>query len=274
MSEEFLQTENTEAKAEERDLLDGGFAVVDREKIIEEETRTITPWPVHFINLFIAPRKMMEENFHQDPPKGMSIGIVGSILFGVIATILTFANSAQKEQVLNTLRMAGTAEEMISQQYAMAQVTGVIGVVAGVFLSALFIAVPIQIAKAIAKDKGKFGLLYTIALFAQTVSYAIMVIDRLIGLLIPTTNIVLGLPILFSPDLASTNPTLNAVASVFTLPSLASMAILVIGYSVITRASMKKSITIIAIVEVFFVLVAIGATSIGMMMTQGMTGGM
>ena len=44
---------------EERDTLDGCFAVVDRERLIEEETREITPWDKHFIHVFTAPEKML-----------------------------------------------------------------------------------------------------------------------------------------------------------------------------------------------------------------------
>lgn len=265
MSEEKIQVDT-----QERDLLDGGFAVVDREKIIEEETRFVTPWYMHFVNVFIAPRKMMEENFHHEQPKGLSVGIVGSILFTLIMIFLTYANPLMKQQMFDSFRMNGIAEEMIAQKYVITQITIGIGGIVGIFVGALITAVGIQVAKLIAKDKGKFGALFTLALLSNMVATGLMCIDKLIALFIPTTTTVLGLPILLSEDLLASNIPVMVLSQILTLPSILSLIILVIGYSVITRVSTKKSIAVIGSIEVFFILVSIGITYIAQMFTQNM----
>jgi hypothetical protein len=101
------------------------------------------------------------------------------------------------------------------------------------------------------------------------VSSAVMCIDKLIALFIPTTSTVLGLPILLSPDILVTNPSLGLLAQLLTLPSILSLIILVIGYSVVTRASIKKSIIVIGSVEVIFILLSMGIMSLVQMITQG-----
>lgn len=270
MSEEKVQLDD-----QGRDYLDGGFAVVDREKIIEEETRVITPWYKHFINVFAAPRKMMEENFYQDPPKGVSIGIVGSVLFTIIMTLLTFQNPITKQQALDGMRMNGIAEEMLGQGYVMAQVTGTIAAVVLIFIGSFFTALVIQIVKAIIKDKGRFGSLFTVVLLSQMVAAALLCIDRLIAMMIPTASTsVLGLPILLSEDIMLTNMVLGVLAQVATIPSILSICILVIGYSVVTRTSTKKSIAVIAGVEAVFILISLGFAYAGQMFMQNMQSGL
>ncbi|MDF2615238.1 MAG: hypothetical protein K0S71_3024 [Clostridia bacterium] len=263
-----MNEEKIQADSQERDLLDGGFAVVDREKIIEEETRFVTPWYKHFINVFLDPRKMMEENFYHEPPKGLSIGIVGSILFTAIMLLLTYANPIMKQQVFDSFRMNGIAEEMIAQKYAITQMSVVIGGIISIFVGGLITAVILQVAKLIAKDKGKFGSLFTTALLSNMVAAALMSIDKLIALFIPTTTTVLGLPILLSEDLLASNIPLMVIAQILTLPSIASLVILVIGYSVVARVSTKKSLAVVASVEVFFILVSMGIAYVGQMMAQ------
>lgn len=254
--------------SEERDLLDGGFAVVDREKIIEEETREITPWYKHFINIFIDPRKMMEENFYHEPPKGMGVASLGTILFTTLLILLNFANPIIKKTAYDAYRMAGIGEEFIAQKYAMSQVGGVIGGVIAVFLGALFTAVALQVAKAIVKDKGRFGSLYTLGLLSQMVSAALLCVDKCIAYFIPTDSMVLGLSILFSQEMLKANVVLNVILALFSLPSIATLIILVIGYSVITRASTKKSVAVIIGVQIFFTLISIGLALIGQMFMQ------
>ncbi len=263
-----MNEEKMQSGEPERDLLDGGFAVVDREKIIEEETREITPWYKHFINVFLEPRKMMEENFYHEPPKGVSVGIVGAILFTVIATLLTFANPSMKQTVYDGFRMSGISEEMIAQKYAMTQVSGVIAAVVMIFISAGLTALVIQIVKAIVKDKGKFGLLFTISLLSQMVGGALMCIDRLIALFIPTANTVLGLAVLIDEDLLAGNLMLTTIVSFVSLPTILSVVILVIGYSVATRVSIKKSTGVIISVQIFFLLVSFGLAYLGQMIMQ------
>ncbi|WP_070000508.1 YIP1 family protein [Cellulosilyticum sp. I15G10I2] len=269
-----MNEEKFQSGEQERDLLDGGFAVVDREKIIEEETREITPWYMHFVNIFSSPKKMMEENFYHEPPQGMAIGIIGSILFTVIATLLTFINPVMKQTLYDQFRMSGISEEMIGQRYAMTQISGIIAAVVMIFVSAFLTALLIQIVKAIVKDKGKFGSLFVVALFSQMVGSAVMCVDKLIAFFIPTAHTVLGLPILLDEDMLAGNIALNVIAQLLSLPAIWALVILVIGYSVVTRTSIKKGIGVVVCVQTFFTLVGIGLAYVGQMMMQNSFNGM
>ncbi|PHV72111.1 hypothetical protein CS063_01125 [Sporanaerobium hydrogeniformans] len=267
-----MSEENSSIQSQERDLLDGGFAVVDREKIIEEETRVITPWYKHFINVFVAPRKMMEENFYADPPKGTSVAVVGTILFTALFLILTFANPVQVEAIYNQFRMQGIAENMLKQKYMLAQVTGLIGGLVGVFFGALLSAIGLQIFKVIAKDKCKFGSLYVLNLLAMMTSAGWMCLDRLIGYFIPTTTTVLGLPILFDAAELAKNLPMMTLVNLVTIPSIVSILILIIGYSVLTHTSTKKAAIVVLLYEALFtgLGLAIGMAMQGMMQNMQM----
>ena len=247
-----MSDQNDFLQNNERDLLDGGFAVVDREKLIEEETREVTPLYKHFINVFIAPRKMMEENFYADPPKGTSVAIVGCLLFTTIYLILTFANPVQVEQVYDGFRMQGIAENMLKQKYMLTQVTGIIAGLISIFLGALVSAVGLQIFKVIAKDKCKFGALYVLTLLSIMASAGWMCVDRIIGYFIPTTTVVLGLPILFDAAELAKNLPLMTVVNLVTIPSIVSIVITIIGYSVLTHTSTKKATLVVMIYELLF----------------------
>lgn len=270
MSEEKMNLENVQTEEKQRDSLDGGFAVVDREKLIEEETREITPWYKHFINVFVAPRQMMEENFYADPPKGNSVAIVGGLLFMIIAVLLTVMNPLTVEVTYEQFRASGIAEDMLKQKYMMAQISGVIGAVIGLFLGGLITAIGLQIAKLIAKDKIKFSMLYTLSLLSIMVSAAYTCIDRLIGYFIPTATTVLGLPILLSEELMTNNLFVTLLANFITLPAIVSIIILIIGYSVAARVSTKKSAIVILILQVVSFGISYGIAYVGQMLMQNM----
>ncbi len=265
-----MSDQNDFLQNNERDLLDGGFAVVDREKLIEEETREVTPWYKHFINVFIAPRKMMEENFYADPPKGTSVAIVGCLLFTTLYLILTFINPLQMEQAYNGFRMNGIAEDMLKQKYMLAQVTGVIAGLIWIFFGALISAVGLQIFKAIAKDKCKFGSLYVLTLLSIMASTGWLCLDRIIGYFIPTTNVVLGLPILFDAvELAKNLPLMTAV-NLVTIPSVVSIVITIIGYSVLTHTSTKKATLVVMLYQLVFAGISLGIAMVAQSIMQNM----
>ncbi len=263
--------ENTQPSTnQERDIMDGGFAVVDREKLIEEETRYITPWYKNFINVFFAPRKMMEDCFYEEPPKGMGIAIAGSVLFMLLYLILSMLNPATKEMLYNTLRMQGIAEDMISQTYIVSQIGGIVAGVIGVFISGLITAVLLKLLTLITKDKAKFSVLYTVSLLSIMVSSALLFIDRIIGNLIPTQNIVMGATVFLAADALTTNPVLYTIASVFTIPSLYAIVILIIGYAVAAGASIKKSAIAIIIMQVITTAASVALISAAMSLQSGM----
>lgn len=255
-------------KQEERDALDGGFAVVDRERLIEEETREITPWYKHFIHVFTAPEKMMEECFNQEPPKGASVGVVGTILFTVIYLALCFMNIAYKQTILDTLRRQGIAETALDNTYRLSMVTGSIGAVIGVFFTCLIGAIVLQIIKAIAKDKGRFGTIYTVMLLASMVGLAIQSIDAVFGLILGQYGNIFSLAVFLSPEQLA-NTTLAILASVASLQGIAQIIIMIIGYKVLAHVSYKKATIIIIVYEVIMVGAQIGLSSMVVSMTQG-----
>lgn len=254
---------------QERDLMDGGFAVVDREKLIEEETRYITPWYKNFINVFLDPKKMMEDCFYEEPPKGMGIGIAGSMLFSLLYTILTIINPIVKEAEYDKLRMEGIAENLIGQSYIYSKLPLIIGTVIGVFLGALITAVILKIATLIAKDKAKFSVLYTVGLLSSMVSAAMLFIDRIVGYIIPTQNIVLGATAFFPEGLTVSNAVPYTIASEFTIPGIWAIIITIIGYAVATNTSIKKSTIIVLIIQAIGLLIGVISAASLALLTSG-----
>ena len=256
-------------KQEERDALDGGFAVVDRERLIEEETREITPWYKHFIHVFTSPEKMMEECFNQEPPKGASVGVVGTILFTVIYLILTFMNGQYKQVLFEQFRAQGIVETALDNTYSLTMVTGCIGGIIGVFFSCLIGGIVLFIIKAIAKDKGKFGTVYKVMLLASMVGLAVQSIDAAFGLILGQYGNIFSVAVLLSQEqLAS--PVLTTLASVASLQGIAQIIIMIIGYKVMAQISYKKATLMIVIYEVIMVGAQIGLSSMLLSLTQGM----
>lgn len=256
MSEE-KQT-NVSASASQ-DMMDGGFAVVDRERLIAEETRVITPWYKNLINIFIAPTKAMEETIEADPMKGMGLGFFWSILFGIIATLITYSNPLQKQQIYDMLRNMGTAEDKIAQAYQMQVISGSIIIVISTAFAALVLAVGLQIIKAICRDKGKFKKLYIISLFSLVVSYALTCIDSVLQLVVGTKTTVLGIGALFSAEAVAGSVMLQTLAAVISVPNIWSIIVLIVGYKVMARTSTTKATVVILIYELIGVAFTYGS---------------
>lgn len=254
-------------KKEERDVLDGGFAVVDRERLIEEETRVVTPWYKHFLNAFISPTKMFEECYGQEPYKGASFGIVGMILFTVIYLLISFTNPVIKQMTMDTLRNAGTAENMLSQTYSTTIITGTIGAIIGAFLGTFVIAIVLQIIKAIAKDKGKFSNLFKMLLVTQMVATFILCIDAILSRVIGVAGSILQITTILG-DITQLNIWLQALCSLISLSNIVCVIWMIIGYQAVTHVTMKKSCIVIVIYEVLTYFTQVGFTYLGQMFMQ------
>lgn len=239
----------SELEKKERDAFDGGFAVVDRERLIEEETRVVTPWYKHFINAIVAPSKMMKENLLCEPPKGNSIAVVGFILTILLLTFMQHINPEMRQMVYDALRSKDVAEDMISQQYIVSLVVGAISSFIGVFIVALVQTIILQIIKAIAKDRCKFASLYTVMLLGLFISLVIQVADYFVANLIGVNYMVFNLASLFDRTTLMANNSLMVVLSFLSLERLVCMAYLIIGYSLVTHKSKKKAAVVIGILE-------------------------
>lgn len=262
-------SDREENKKEERDVLDGGFAIVDRERLIEEETRVITPWYKHFIHVFTSPVKMMEECFHQEPSKGASVGIVGIILFTVVCLLLTFMNPSYKQTLFDQLRSQGVGETALDQAYQLGIITGLIGGMIGVFISCLIGGIVLFIIKVLAKDKGRFGTIYKIMLLASMVALAAQSLDALFQLLLGQYGTIFSLAIFLSKEQLQ-QPIFSVLSSLFSLQGIVQIIIMIIGYKVMTQISYKKSALRIGIYELFMVGTQIGLASILTSLTQGL----
>ncbi|WP_054743292.1 YIP1 family protein [Cellulosilyticum ruminicola] len=242
--------------------MDGGFAVVDRERLIAEETKVITPWYKNLINLFIAPTKAMEETIEADPVKGTGLGIFWASFFSVIFTVLTFINPLQKQALFDTLRQVGTAEDKLEQSYQLQLISGSIMVVITVILGAFISALGLQIMRAICKDKGSFKKLFIIALFSCIVSSGLNCIDTALQLAIGTKISVLGIGAVLGASAA--NPMLQTLAATLSIPTIWSLVILIVGYKVMTRKSAVKATIVVLILEA----ISVGFTYSMMMLSQ------
>lgn len=242
----------------EKDMMDGGFAVVDRERLIAEETRVITPWYKNLINLFIAPTKTMEETIEADPVKGTGLGIFWAGFFSVIFTLLTLINPLQKQVILDALRANNIAEEKLQQVYQLQLISGSIGVVITVIIGAFISALILQIIRAICKDKGSFKKLFIIALFSCVVSAGLNIIDVALQLAIGTKTSVLGLGAILSAETIAASPLLASLVAVISIPNIWSLVILVVGYKVMTRKSTGKAVIVVLILEAISVAMTCG----------------
>lgn len=233
----------------ERDLMDGGFAVVDRERLIAEETKVIVPWYKNLINIFIAPTAAMEETIEADPPKGIGLGLLWATLFAALYTLTYSLNPLQKAQIYDLGRKAGMAEDKLAQYFQLSMISGTVTAIITVALGALMTAVVLQIIKAICRDKGKFKKLYIIALFSQVVAFALNLVDNGFKYLVGTINPVLGVASLMSAEAIKASPLLQTLANTVTVPNIWALIVMVIGYQVMTKKSTVKAVVVVAIYE-------------------------
>lgn len=254
-----------------QDKLDGGFAVVDRERLIEQETREVTPWYKHFIHVFTAPQKMMEECFYADPPKGASVGVVGCILFISIYMMLCFVNPEYKQMLFEQFRMQGVPEASLDTTLQIGMISGIIGAVISVFITCFFGALVVFITKAILRDKGRFGAFYKTMLLATMVMYGIYCVDALIGLVLGRYTTIFSLAPILGVNMLSTT-SLSVIATTISLENIAMLAIMTIGYKVITHSSYKKAIIAIVIYEVISLAFSLGIMALTASLMQGLMG--
>lgn len=262
MSEESNQTQ--EAK---RDLLDGGFAVVDRERIIEEETKVKTPWYKHLSNCLFAPSKAIEENVLNDPPKGMGLGICVVILLTELVTFITFMNPAMRQTTYDALRVAGKAENQLAQIYSISMVSGLI--TAGIVgLAVTFIdAILFKIAFAIAKVKISVKKLFIIMLLMSIAGLAVSLIETSIRYFcgLDATAGVFSLSAFMDLSPYASNIFLTQLLSMVSLTSIIGIIYSIIGLSVGAQISKIKS----TIVYIIITLIQVGFVSwIGSMASQ------
>ena len=262
-------SDREENKKEERDVLDGGFAVVDRERLIEEETRVITPWYKHFIHVFTSPVKMMEECFYQEPPKGASVGVVGIILFTIICLGLTFMNPQYKQTLFDQLRSQGVGETALDQVYQLGIITGGIGGIIGVFISCLIGTIVLFIIKAIVRDTGRFGTIYKVMLLAGMVGLAVQSLDALFQLLLGQYGSIFSVAIFLSKEQLQ-QPVFSVLASLISLQGIAQIIMMIIGYKVMAQMSYQKAALRIGIYELLMVGSQIGLASLLTSLTQGL----
>jgi len=245
-----------------RDDMDGGFAVVDRERLIEEETRGVTPWYKFFIEAFTAPSKMIEECYGQEPYRGASYGVVGCILFTLIYSLLSLINPVTKAILFDSWRGLGTiAEENLGQMYSVTVISGSIGGVIGVFIGAFFSALAIQIIKAIAKDKANFGNIFKMVLIVQMVATAVGVIDAVVAYILGVNVGVFQIST-FLGDVTQYPATLQALLALLSLTNVISVIWLVIGYRAITHVTTKKAVIVALITQVFSYFITLGSLSL------------
>ena len=253
MEENELQQEQSQQDQIElskaADEMEGGFAVVDRERLIEEETRGVTPWHKFFFGAFTEPSKMMEECYGTEPFRGASYGVVGCILFTMLYTFITFLNPAMKAATIDALRLKGIAEESLSQTYSVSMISGIIGGTVGAFFGVLIAAVAVQIIKAIAKDKASFSNVYKMLLIVQMVSTSIMAVDAIAAYFIGVTGSVFQIGS-FIGDISQMPVMVQAVCSTLSLSNVISAIWFVLGYRAITHCATKKAVIIMIIYQI------------------------
>lgn len=236
------------SKETERDALDGGFAVVDRERLIEEETREVTPWYKLFIMAFTSPGQMMEECFDSEPTKGGSVGAVGCILFTVINMLLVFFNPVTKIATMEQLRAGGITEESLEQVYSISMISGIVIGIITVFVSCLLTAILIQIIKAVLRDKGSFTNLYKMLLIASMVGLFVNCIDGAITYFLGMSEGIFTASIFLSDAMKST-ALWSTLGSFISISNLVTFIIMIIGYKIVTHTSYARGAIVVIITQ-------------------------
>ncbi len=254
-------TQEETSAAAQHDLMDGGFAVVDRERLIAEEMKGKVPWYKNLMNLFVAPSKTMHETIEADPVKGIGLGLGWSAVFALIYMLIYYMNPLQKIALYDAYRKQGKAEEELAQVFQMGVISKCLTIVIAVAFSALITAIIFVIIKAIFRDKGSFKKLYIIALLSQVVTYAISIIDGILQYLVGTTTTILGIGAIFSAETVAASPLLWTLSSIISVSNLWSLVVLVVGYKVMTRKSTTKAVVVVGVYELL-----IFASTYGMFM--------
>ena len=240
----------SDLEVKERDAFDGGFAVVDRERLIEEETKVVTPWYKHFIHSIIAPNKMMEENLLCEPPKGNSIAVVGSILAILLIAFFQNMNPQIRQGIYDTLRQKDIAEDMLGQQYIVTMVVGIIVSFIGILAIALVQSIVLQIIKAIAKDKCKFAGIFTVIFLGLFIGLVVQAADYFVANLIDVNYLVFNLGSLINRTALLANNKLMVLMNFFSLERVFSVAYMIMGYSLIAHKSKKQATIRIMILQI------------------------
>lgn len=243
-----------------QNAFDGAFAVVDRERLIEEETRVVTPWYKHFINSIVSPTKMMKENYLQEPPKGNSIAVVGLILSIVVIMMVSNMNAGIRQATYDILRNKGIAEDMLAQQYMVGLFIDGVSMLIGVLFSALTLSIGFQIIKSIFKDKYKFGQLYTVVLMGLYIGAFIQAIDLMVSSYIGVDYLVFSLASFADRVSLVENTRLLNILQFFSLETIVSMGYMTIGYGIISGKSNKQAFLRVAIIQlILFILTVFAA---------------
>ena len=255
MAEIEEQVKGQETK--ERDAMDGGFAVVDRERLIEDEVSAITPWYKRIVEMFTAPNKMLEECFSVEPTKGTAVGVVGCMLFSALAALLAFWNPINKTASMELFRLSGVAETQLEQKYSITMISGTIGVVIGIFINVFLTAIILHIIRAILKDKCKFSTLYKMLLIPRTVSLFVQCIDAALAIFIGVSGNVFSLQGLLANQL-SAGGFMPYIINVLTLSSIIQLIYIAMGYKAVTHTNIKKGIIVVLIYQVISIFMSYG----------------
>lgn len=246
-------------------LMEGGFAVVDRERIIEKEMEEMekASWGKNFINLFFSPSKMMKENFYQDPPQGMSIAVIGLLFFGILSMVLCYINPLFKEQIYEMYRMFGMDEAQLAEQYKMVQVVSTISAVFGVLGSGFITAIVLNTIRILLKLEGGFKVVFTAVLLAEVVQNAIYCLDLVVGNIIGVVGDVFTLKTLFEVAYLEQHVVLGIIISNISLNNICFICLTILGFKIITKSSSKKSIFVVMMMEFIYLGYQIGINKVG-----------
>ena len=233
----------------EQNAFDGAFAVVDRERLIEEETKVVTPWYKHFWYSMVSPTRMMQENYLQEPPKGNSIAIVGLILSITIIMMVNNNNIGIKQAAYDALRSKDIAEDMLAQQYMVKLFIDGISMFINTLFSGLILSICFQVMKPIFKDKYKFGQLYTVVLMGLYIATLIQAVDVIVSTVIGVDYLVLNLSSFVNRASLVEDVKLLSILNFFSLETIISMGYMTIGYSIITGKSKKQAFIRVIILQ-------------------------
>ncbi|WP_054744145.1 YIP1 family protein [Cellulosilyticum ruminicola] len=208
------------------------------------------PWYKCAISLFTHPRKTISQSLANETPYGLAWSSILSIILGIAYILTLYINPIEKEEIYNLLRNSGISEQALQQQFIISMISSIFMVIIGIFASALIVSACFQVLKLFFKDKVSFKSLFALSVYSIFITYSLNLVDNILKLITQVNTSVLSISAFFSQEILKSNFLLQTVCNTISIPTLYSIVIMVIGYSVLTKKSTLHATIVMLIYQV------------------------
>lgn len=222
----------------------------EHEYIADEVPCDRIPWYKCAITLFTHPRETISQSLNHETPYGLIWSSMLSILLGIAYVLTLYMNPVEKDEIYNLLRNSGISEQSLSQQFIVSMISSIFMIIIGIFVSALIVSVCFQVLKLFFKDKVSFKSLYALSIYSIFVTYSLNLVDNILKLITQVNTSVLSISAFFSQEILENNLLLQTLCNTISIPTIYSIVIMTIGYSVLTKKSTLHATIVMLIYQV------------------------